>query len=188
MKQRRTIILILVMLILISCAGYVAYVTLIQGVNSGPDLVEALQNGLISTEEITAVRVLRQSPGTWPFSESDYSRLQTVRLPKQPTAEVLQAIREFSVLGYTHRNHPATIHSGMLRFDTAPGDHYYVYYQIGSYEGRQFTWLKANTANSTNPNGATAYENIPSADLLSQHDPWHPPRDNASELRPETDR
>lgn len=187
MKQRRTIILTLAMLILIPLVGYVVYVTFIRGAHSGPDFVAALQDDLISPEEITSVDMLRQSPGTWPFSESEYEQLEAERLSKQTATDILQAIRGSSVPGHSHRNHPATIHSGILRFDTASGDRYYVYYQVGLYEGRHFTWLKANTANSTNPNGATAYENVPLADLLSRHDPWHPQRDNLSEARTERD-
>jgi len=185
MKQRKTIILLLAVLILVPLAGYVAFVTFIRGAHPGRDFVTALQEDLISPEEISAVHVLRQSPGTWPFTESEYEQLEAERFPKQTTTDILQALRGSSVPGHVHRNHPATIHKGILRFDTASGKRYYVYYQVGLYEGRYFTWLEANTANSTNPNGATAYENAPLADLLSEHDPWHPPRDIVPDARAE---
>lgn len=146
------------------------------GVRHGVSFIAALQSGEIAPQDITRVEVLRFNPsGGWPFQESEYAKLDRVAVGKVSELDsLLSVLTTDSRLGRQHRNHPGTLHWGILRIELQNGDHFYLYYQVERDQTGDFVSIDANSANNTNPNGATHYENSPFVTVLRRNDPWFP--------------
>jgi len=157
------------------------------GVNPGPSLIQELRTGAITESGIQAIEILKFDPGAgWPFSEREYARKARKRLATpEPANELVSILRESTTDGHKHRNHPSTFYYGILRIELVDGGHYYVIYHLGYYNGEYYAYADTNSRNSTNPNGARNYENVPLAKFLKEHDPWYRDADSpASPYRP----
>ena len=151
------------------------YLWLFAGVNPGASFIEELRNGAITESDIESIKILKfDSGGGWPFSEKAYDRKarQLVSSP-ETVKELITILKDSSTDGRQHRNHPGSWYDGILRVELVEDDHYYVFYHLGHYQGQYYVYVNANSKNSTNPNGAEQYENIPLADFLRRHDPWY---------------
>ena len=87
---------------------------------------------------------------------------------------LLSVLSTDSHLGRQHRNHPATLHWGILRIELKNGDNFYLYYQVERDKTGDSVCIDATSANKTNLNGATHYENSPFVRVLRRIDPWFP--------------
>ncbi|PHS10668.1 MAG: hypothetical protein COA78_10930 [Blastopirellula sp.] len=144
------------------------------GVNPGPSVIDELRAGTITEADIKSIEILKFDPGAgWPFSESEYSRKSRKRIGPAATKQLIGILTTSSTNGHKHRNHPTTFYYGILRIDVVQGGHFYIFYRLGYYDNQYYVYLDANSKNSTNPNGAHKYENIPLADFLKRNDPWY---------------
>jgi hypothetical protein len=121
------------------------------------------------------VEIIHLREGHWPFTKADYDRLERVQISSGDAQKaLLESILGDSKPGRTHRNHPATIHRGLLRVEYSQNEWYYVYYSI-SYDAKEsFVGLRALTGNTYDPNYCSSYESLHLQHLLAQHDPWLP--------------
>ncbi|HVT91082.1 MAG TPA: hypothetical protein VHD56_19675 [Tepidisphaeraceae bacterium] len=124
--------------------------------------------------DISSIEILKFDPGAgWPFSEEEYDRKARKKIVAPESANELVSILRTSSPNVQNRNHPQTPYYGILRIDLAKGGHYYVFYELGYYEGNYYTTLRANSKNETNPNEAEQFENKPLADFLKRNDSWY---------------
>ena len=160
--------------VLALAATALVYYLFFYGVRPGPSFIDKLHSGQIVPQDVTQVQILHFNPsGGWPFREDDYSALQRVSLIDRSKIESLLAVlKTNSTIGIQPRNHPATVHWGILRAELQSGEHFYLYYQIERDETGDFASVAANSANSTNPNGAKHYESTAVVSLLRSEDPW----------------
>ncbi len=150
------------------------YSLFFSGVNPGPSVIDELRSGMIAEADIKSIEILKFDPGAgWPFSESEYSRKVRKQIGPAATKQLIGILTTSSTNGHKHRNHPATFYYGILRIDVAQGCHFYIFYHLGYYNNQYYVYVDANSKNSTNPNGADEYENIPLADYLKENDPWY---------------
>ncbi|MHC2065926.1 hypothetical protein ACYFX5_00500 [Bremerella sp. T1] len=154
--------------------AWCTYSLFFAGVNPGPTFVDEIRVGKFTEADIKSIEILKFDPGAgWPFTESEYSQKASKRLGPAATKQLIGLLRTSSTEGHKHRNHPATFYYGIFRINMVQGGHFYVFYHLGYYDKRYYVYLDANSKNSTNPNGADAYENIPLADFLKRNDPWY---------------
>jgi len=152
----------------------IGYYLFIFGVRPGPPFIKALQSGQVRQEEVTQIEVLRFTPiYGWPFRESDYSKMQRVAISDRGEIDrILSALRTNSSFGIQPRNHPGTLHWGILRIELQSGQHCYLYYQVERDQTGDFVSVDANSIGSSNPNGGKYYESAALVSLLRRDDPW----------------
>ena len=130
------------------------YQTLIEGTTGGPDFVEALRSGAVTSDSITSVEVVDPKNGSLPFAAKEYAILARLT-----TINSSSAIRQFSEaiveaqdkMGYAP-NHPVNVWSKYLRVNTSDS-FYWLYCNLEEDEHGRILSIHANTANATNPNG-----------------------------------
>jgi hypothetical protein len=164
---------------------YGSICTFFYGIRPGPSFIEELQSGHIKQTDVVQFEILHfNASWGWPFRESDYSKLDRIDFTnRNDIKELLSILNTNSTPGITPRNHPGTISWGIFRIDLRADAHFYLYYQAQKdWElGYYFASINANSANSTNPNGAKPYESIAIADFLRRKDPWF---DNRAIIQP----
>jgi hypothetical protein len=144
------------------------------GINDGPTLIEAVRSGEVDVQGISGVEILKFDPGGgWPFSETEYNRKDKKSLEMDSIEELLRILKSDTTDGWKQRNHPVTYYYGILRISVNDGGHYYLFYDLSYCQGQHYVSLSANSCDSTNPNGATKYENILLAKFLKDGDPWY---------------
>ncbi len=151
-----------------------AYFTLFYGIRPGPSFINELQSGHIKKTEVTRFEILHFDRALdWPFRESDYSKMgRIVFTNRNDIEELLSILTTNSTSGTTQRNHPGTISWGIFRIELRTGTHFYLYYQAQKdWASGYFVSINANSANSTNPNGAKSYESTAIVDFLRRNDP-----------------
>jgi hypothetical protein len=162
-----------VILLLLALVSLGIHSLFFAGLNSGPTLIDELRAGRVSEGNIKSIEILKFDPGAgWPFSEPAYARKARKVLDIPATKELVRVLRS-TTDGHKHRNHPATFYYGILRIDLVQGGHFYVFYHLGYYNNQYYVYVDANSKDSTNPNGAAEYENVPLADFLQRNDPWY---------------
>ncbi len=144
------------------------------GIQPGPSFVDQLQSGKILPQDVSRVDILKNAGTTWPFTEQDYAALPRVTVSKQSEVDALVSALAASAAGRQFHNHPGKLHGGILRVDVHSGEHYYIFYAVYGDAGGVFTDIKANSANSTNPNGAETFENVGIVSWIRSNDPWYP--------------
>jgi hypothetical protein len=123
------------------------------------------------------VEILRYPGGGWPFHEREYRELKRSEMTNRSSIERLVAtLRSDSIPGMKPRNHPVTLHFGILQLESRSGEHFYIYYAVERDKGGEYVSINANSAGSTNPNGAKHYESTELVGLLRREDPWFPRR------------
>ncbi len=174
-RKRPSVLVGVVLLLALAVAGFFIYLQFFAGVNPGPTFLQELRAGTVSESDIRSVEILKFDPGAgWPFAEKDYSRKARKRITAaNSTGELITILRDSSTDGHQHRNHPSSFYDGILRIELIQGGHYYVFYSLSYYDGKYYASLRANSKDSTNPNGAAKYENVPLADFLKRNDPWY---------------
>jgi hypothetical protein len=166
-----------------AASGWCFHWLFFAGVNPGPTLIQELRTGAITASDMKAIDILKfDAGGGWPFSEREYTRKARKRLAPESANGLLDILRTATTDGNKARNHPASFYYGILRIELVAGGHYYVFYELGYDRGEYFTYVDANARNSTNPNGATHYENVPLAQFLKQDDPWFRDMDSPPSL------
>ncbi len=166
--------LIAIGLILVFLAGYVFHYVMFAGIGSGPTFIEELRSERVRTADIATVRVLKFDPGAgWPFTEEDYaSKAQSTLAPGSVVAELIAILKEHTTDGRVSRNHPEGLYYGILGIDLVDGRRYWLFYEVGWYQGSYYVSLTSSAAGTTNPNGGKRYENTALARFLEAHDPW----------------
>lgn len=138
------------------CGAFILFVyqTLIEGTSGGPDFVEALRSGAVTSDSITSVEVVDPKNGSLPFAAKEYANLSRLT-----TIDSTSAIRQFCetiVQAQDKRgfapNHPVSIWSKYLRVNTSES-FYWLYCNLEEDEHGRILSIHANTANATNPNG-----------------------------------
>ena len=161
--------------VLVLAAAAVIYYVLFDGVRRGPSFIARLQSSQTVSQDIVRMEILRFNPSSgWPFNERDYDKLERVAVSERSTVEgILAVLKSNSTRGIQHRNHPATLHYGILRVELRSGEHFYLFYTVHRDKTGDYVSVAANSAGSTNPNGAEAYESTEFVSLLQSEDPWY---------------
>ena len=157
-------------------AIYCVYTTFFAGIVGGRCFVDDLRAGGIGPPDIAKVEILEFNVREgWPLKEEDYARMPRTQITSRETIEeLLRIIKDRTVQVRPRRKeHPQVEYYGIIRIELANGDSYYLYYQVAYCDGAYYTYLDANTRGSTNPNGATHFENSALAEFLREHDPWY---------------
>jgi hypothetical protein len=169
-KQARLAILVLVAACIVSA---VIYSVFFFGIQPGPSFIQELRTDHTALSKIRAVQILKSPLTTSPFTKHEYAALPKVTVTNQTAiADLLQVLETQSSAGRTPRNHPGTVYGGIFAIDYLDGRLFYVYYVLECDQNGYFVVVNANSANSTNPNGATAYENTALVRWLQKNDPW----------------
>jgi len=178
--RKRSISIILVLLsaaaaVTVSVLGYQVYLMFFGGIQPGPSLIEELRSGRVTAASMERVDVLRFDPGGgWPILESDFRGMERASITSaDQIRDLIGLLRTRSSDGYQARNHPGTVHFGILKFVLKDGKPYYLFFQILLYQGNTFTAFEVGSVGSTNPNGGKHYDNGPLSDFLRLHDPWY---------------
>jgi hypothetical protein len=155
-------------------AIYCVYITFFAGIAGGPCFVDELRAGAITSADIAKVEILEFNVQEgWPLKEQDYARMPRKQITSRETIEkLLRIVKDRTVqVRPRGRKHPQVDYFGILRLELVDGEYYYLYYQLAYYDGAYYTYVDANTRGSTNPNGATHFENSALAEFLREHDP-----------------
>jgi hypothetical protein len=160
--------------VLLLVAGGIFCDTSFYGIRPGPSFIARLQSGDVTSQDVERVEILRFDPrGGWPFRESDYEKLERLAITERRKVEALLAVlKTDSTFGIQQRDHPRSLHYGILRVKSRGGEHFYFYYEIGRDATGDFAVINANSAYGTNPNGAQRYVGTRIVDLLRRDDPW----------------
>lgn len=163
----------IVAILVLGAAAVIYYVSFF-GVRRGPSFIARLQSGQTVSQDIVRMEILRFNPSSgWPFNERDYDKLERVAVTERSTVEnILAVLKTDSTIGIQQRNHPGTLHYGIFRIELRGGEHFYLYYSVHRDKTGDYVSVAANSAGSTNPNGAEAYESTGIVSLLQREDPW----------------
>lgn len=168
---RRVVLLLVAMLLVTLIAAY-----RLRTVPTDRSLIDDLSSGRVKTADIQRVSLLRFDPRNgWPFSEDDYSRLEWTQIESvDAVGRLLAILRQSSMPGREHRNHPSVLYYGILRIDLVSGGGYYAHYAVYQHDGVVHAQINANSLNGVNPNKGREYENLPLAQFLREQDPSYP--------------
>lgn len=146
------------------------YITLFKGTTSGPDFIQAVRAGIVTSDSISSIEVVDPVVGHNPFTAEEYARL-----PRRTLIDTPESIRRFLAIiadfegGYVHMNHPSTSDRVYLRVNDAKG-FYWLYGSVLQDDQRASFQLDANTLDAVNPNGGDTYylDNFPELLMLLQ--------------------
>ena len=170
MKNPSKSILIVIGSSVILILGRAVYVTLFRGTTSGPDFIQAVRAGHVTSDSISSIEVVDPVVGHNPFTAEEYASL-----PRRTLIDTPESIRRFLAIiadfegGYVHLNHPSTSDRVYLRVNDAKG-FYWLYGSVLQDNKRASFQLDANTRDAVNPNGGDPYhlDNFPELLLLLQ--------------------
>jgi hypothetical protein len=168
--MRRVIIFATVLIPLVFATGLVGWAvhaTFIAGTTSGPDFVQTLKSGSISTSSISSIEVVEPAVGHTPFSASEYDRLLRVKTFSDAVSiGQLVTLFESAQPGRKHQNHPASTYRVYLKVNCHDGFFWLYVDVLQDAKGSVFV-LDANTRNAVNPNGASTYFLDDPSDVLA---------------------
>lgn len=175
MYRRRAISIAVISAGLLVLIGiYVVHTAFFAGISPGPSLIEELRSGSVTSSNIASLEILEFDPRDgWPFTPADYASLARKRIASSEILDdFVQTLRDHSdEMRSRPDQHPVIHYSGIVRVNLSDGSYCYVCYCLASCDEEYYTYLAANTRESTNPNGARHFQNTPFARFLKQYDP-----------------
>ena len=166
----KSILIVIGSSVILVLGVWAVYVTLFKGSTSGPDFIQAVRAGLVTSDSISSIEVVEPVVGHNPFTAEEYARLPRRRLidTRESITRFLAIIADFEG-GYVHLNHPSTSDRVYLRVNDAKG-FYWLYGSVLQDDKRASFQLNANTRDAVNPNGGDTYhlDNFPELLLLLQ--------------------
>jgi hypothetical protein len=152
--------------VIMALGAWAIYVTLFKGSTSGPDFIQAVRAGQVTSETISSIEVVDPVLGHNPFTAEEYASLTRTSFIDTPESirRFLSIIQDFEG-GYVHMNHPSTSDRVYLRVNDAEG-FYWLYGSVLQDNSRASFQLDANTRNAVNPNGGGTYHLDDFSELL----------------------
>jgi len=146
-----------------------------RNISEGPSFIEDLRQGTITEKQIKEIQILRLKSGRgWSTNEIDHLRNERVVLKsRELKTELISILNNHTSDGRTYRNHPSSLYSGIFKIQLHDCNLYYIFYKLGLYKKKYFTWLKVGSEGNLNPNNAKQYENVQLASFLKRNDPWY---------------
>jgi hypothetical protein len=159
-----------ILLLLALAAGFVVwavYATFMGGTTSGPDFLQAVKSGSVSTGSISSIEVVEPAVGHTPFATGEYDSLPRVKkLSGGASISRLVTLLESAQPGRIHQNHPVTTYHVYLKANCQDG-FFWLYGDVLQDAQGAVLVLSANTRNAVNPNGASTYHLDDFAEVLT---------------------
>jgi hypothetical protein len=159
-----------ILILLVLAAGFVGwavYETFIGGTTSGPDFLQAVKSGSVSSDSISSIELVEPPVGHTPFSTKEYDSLPRVKKISDWTSiSRLVTLLERAQPGQIRQNHPATKYHVYLKANCRDG-FFWLYADVLQDVQGGVLVLSANTRNAVNPNGASTYHLDDFAEVLA---------------------
>lgn len=162
----------------VACCGLLV----VLGVGSGgckvagpplPTLVDVVQSGSITPDNIKSIRIYKGDGSTWAFTKAEYARLPSRDVTSPAAASLLHEVRRAkTTTGHVWRNHPVSVYQGYMGVTLRDGTEYYVVYSLLSVPGELSFAFDALLQGETNPNRKKEYDSQALVGFMKQYDPW----------------
>lgn len=147
--------------------GWFAYVTFVAGTTSGPDFLEAVRSGAVSSASITSIELVEPPVGHTPFTANEYDNLpRRKKISDGDSISRLVMLLGMARPGLTHQSHPVTTNSVYLKAN-CQGGFFWMYADVLQDARGTVLVLRANTRSAVNPNGASRYYLDDFSDVLA---------------------
>lgn len=167
MSRLQNMLLNLVALILVAIGLiWIIYTTFIGGTTSGPDFIDAVKSGRLTSDSVSTIEVVEPPLGYTPFSAKEYDSLpRRKKITDEATISRIITLLSNFRSGRVSQNHPSMMYHVYLKMNCQDG-FFWLYVDVYQDAESSILQVDANTRNAVNPNGASIYHTKIFSELL----------------------